>query len=129
METSTEAEWEWMADPSDTNKHLLLNEVKPISKVTPITEPTPCVKRNSMAINCATSWATFKRVWDVAAPYPIEEVINPLGGLVDHTMSFEEGLGIDIRRMWCPRNAKTVLICFENNDLGFRLVRSIDSEE
>ena len=125
----TEAEWEWMATPSDTNKYLLLHEVAWFKGNSNHRTHPVCQKELNGHQLCDILGNVQEWVWDVVAPYPIEEVINPLGGLVGSHHVFRGGAWNRYSENVVSTKRKDGAYLFRNNDLGFRLVRSIDSEE
>lgn len=125
----TEAEWEWMAHPTHTKKHLLLNEVAWFKgnanhRTHPVCQKEPNAHQLCDILGNVQEW-----VWDVVDSYPAEEVTNPLGGVEGSHHIFRGGAWNRYSENVVSTKRKDGSYLFRNNDLGFRMVRSIPVEE
>lgn len=125
----TEAEWEWMAHSDHTDPHLLLNDVAWFKGNAKHQTHPACEKQSNAHGLCDILGNVQEWVWDVVERYPDESITDPLGGTAGSHRVFRGGAWNRYAENVVATKRKDAAYLFRNNDLGFRLVQSIDSDK
>ena len=127
----TEAEWEWMAQ-SGQYKHQVLNRLAWFSDNADNRYHPVCTRdldRNGL---CDVLGNVQEWVWDVAEAYPSKypnrPLVDPIGPDEGTHHVFRGGAWNRYGENLSPTIRKDASYLFRNNDLGFRLVRTIISK-
>ena len=125
----TEAEWEWMAQPSTLDERQLLDDVAWYKGNSSHRTHTVCKKSENSFGLCDTLGNVQEWVWDIVEKYPTESVQDPMGGVEGSHHIYRGGAWNRYSENVVHTKRKDGSYIFRNNDLGFRLVQSVGLDQ
>jgi formylglycine-generating enzyme required for sulfatase activity len=124
----TEAEWEWIAVSGQT-EHPMLNKIAWFSENANARTHSVCTRSEDQNGLCDVFGNVQEWVWDMSADYPSRHpdrpLIDPIGPSEGTHHVFRGGAWNRYGENLTEVIRKDASYLFRNNDLGFRLVRTI----
>lgn len=124
----TEAEWEYTVQTAIHERDLNVNKISWFNDNSDGHTHPVCTKAELMGF-CDLLGNVQEWVWDKPDDYPKDEVTDPLGGENSSHRCFRGGAWNRYPHNINGKIRKEANIHFRNNDLGFRLVKSVFEEE
>lgn len=120
----TEAEWEYVVDKAMQSENVRIRKIAWYKKNSSGYTHPVCSKNETMGF-CDLLGNVQEWVWDRPDAYSKDAVIDPLGGEGSSHRSFRGGAWNRYPENINWKVRKEANVFFRNNDLGFRLVRTL----
>lgn len=123
----TEAEWEYTVQKVVHDRDLNVNKISWYNDNSEGHTHPVCLKDELMGF-CDLLGNVQEWVWDRPEDYPKDELTDPMGGETSSHRSFRGGAWNRYPHNINWKIRKEANILFRNNDLGFRLVRTVTED-